>query len=96
MGKLKTFGTFISPRTLPAVFECLKVAWPQANLAILPRRYGDSANLADQSTYLRTLRMKNVDLNIGGLIGALAAGGIAAAIVFPMIDRKTIHGGRIS
>jgi hypothetical protein len=40
--------------------------------------------------------MKNVDLNIGGLIGALAAGGIAAAIVFPMIDRKTIHGGRIS
>jgi hypothetical protein len=30
--------------------------------------------------------MKNIDLNIGGLIGALACGGIAAAIVFSTLD----------
>jgi hypothetical protein len=36
--------------------------------------------------------MKNIDLNIGGLIGALACGGIAAAIVFSTLD--TANSGR--
>ncbi len=30
--------------------------------------------------------MKNIDLNAGGLIGALACGGIAAAIVFSTME----------
>jgi hypothetical protein len=30
--------------------------------------------------------MQNIDLNIGGLIGALACGGIAAGIVFANLD----------
>lgn len=30
--------------------------------------------------------MKSIDLNIGGVIGALACGGIAGAIVFSTVD----------
>lgn len=33
--------------------------------------------------------MKNFDLNIGGVIGALACGGIAAAVVFSTLDTTT-------
>ncbi|MBX3451217.1 MAG: hypothetical protein KF777_16745 [Planctomycetaceae bacterium] len=36
--------------------------------------------------------MNNIDLNLGGLIGALACGGIAAAIVFSTLD--TTNSGR--
>ena len=30
--------------------------------------------------------MENINLNIGGLIGAIVCGGIAAAIVFSIVD----------
>ena len=36
--------------------------------------------------------MNNIDLNIGGLIGALVCGGIAAAIVFSTLE--TTNSGR--
>ena len=30
--------------------------------------------------------MKNIDLNLGGIVGALVCGGVAAAIIFSSID----------
>lgn len=36
--------------------------------------------------------MKNIDLNVGGLIGALACAGIAGAILFSTMDQP--DGGR--
>ena len=30
--------------------------------------------------------MKNINLNAGGVIGALVAGGIAAAVILPTVD----------
>jgi hypothetical protein len=36
--------------------------------------------------------MSNIDLNIGGLIGALAVGGLAAAVIFTSVDLT--HSGR--
>lgn len=37
--------------------------------------------------------MKNVELNPGGLIGALVCGGIAAAVIFSRIDVNTAGRG---
>lgn len=37
--------------------------------------------------------MKNIDLNVGGVIGALACGGIAAVVVFSTFDAMNSGGG---
>jgi hypothetical protein len=42
---------------------------------------------------LTELRVKNIDLNLGGVIGALACGGIAAALVLPNIDPRNTGRG---
>ena len=37
--------------------------------------------------------MKNIELNLGGLIGALLGGGIAAAVIFSQVDASTAGRG---
>lgn len=39
--------------------------------------------------------MQNINLNIGGLIGALGCGGIAAVIVFTTMDAQTRTGPKL-